>query len=42
MAEFGIENFVFSIVADNDCEAQLQEQNKPRFCVKYEKVPTLN
>lgn len=42
MAEFGLENFIFSIVADSDCEAQLQEQIKPRFCIKYEKVPTSN
>ena len=37
MAEFGIENFSFSIVADNNCEAELQEQIKPLCCVKYEK-----
>lgn len=38
MAEFGIENFVFSVFSDTDCEAQLQEQIKPRFCTKYETV----
>jgi len=38
MSEFGIENFVFSVFADIDCEAQLQEQIKPRCCIKYEKT----
>ena len=38
MNEFGIENFVFSIVANYDCEGQLQEQIKPRCCMKYERI----
>jgi len=36
MAEFGIDNFVFAVVADYDCEAQLQEQIKPLCCMRYE------
>jgi len=38
MAEFGIENFVFSVFSDTDCEAQLQEQIRPICCVKYNKL----
>ena len=38
MAEFGVENFVFSVFADFDCEAQLQEQIRPIYCVKYESM----
>ncbi len=38
IAEFGVENFVFSVVSDFDCEAQLQEQIKPICCMKYEKL----
>jgi hypothetical protein len=38
IAEFGIENFVFSVFADFDCEAQLQEQIRPICCVKYESM----
>jgi len=38
MAEFGIENFVFSIFADCDCEAQLQEQINPLCNIKKEKI----
>ena len=37
MAEFGVDNFIFSVVADYNCEGELQEQLKPSCCIKYEK-----
>lgn len=41
MAEFGIDNFLFEVVRDYDCEAELQEQLNPRYCVKKQKTKTL-
>lgn len=38
IAEFGIENFLFQVVANYDCEAELQEQLKPICCMKYERM----
>lgn len=39
ICEFGVENFAFQVVANYDCEAELQEQYKPICCMKYEKMP---
>lgn len=36
MAQFGIENFVFSVFSDINCEAQLIEQLRPMCNVKCE------